>query len=112
MSQVPQVARAVPIVAAADRVPVSRRVHALSAVVGGVPQILRPEEWLIRLVDEHRVMGYCSAIVIQVVRTLGIGVVCCAVNRQVSMMKNRELVLVQVLVFRKIGTGGEFNPCR
>src|SRR5260370_40839992 len=58
--QVPQVARAVPVITAANRVPVARGVRALPAVVGSRPKILRPEEWLARLVDEPLVVGKCT----------------------------------------------------
>src|SRR6266498_1621509 len=102
----------VPVVSAANRIPIARRVHALPAVVGRRPKILRPEKWLVRLVNEHRVVRNRPAIVVQIIRTLGLGGGGCAVDYQISMMKNRELILIQVLMFREIGTGGELNPGR
>src|SRR5690242_19340114 len=52
----PQVARPVEVFAAADRVPVARRIHALAAVICRRPKILGPKKLLAWLVNEHRVV--------------------------------------------------------
>ena len=43
-------------------------------------------------------------------RTLGFGVVGAAVNRQIPVVKNSELILVEMLMLGQIRTTVEFNP--
>src|SRR5213593_4744184 len=52
-SGVPQITGPFEIFAAADSVPIARRVHALSPVVGSGPEILSPEEFFPRLINQH-----------------------------------------------------------
>ena len=109
---VPQVARPLPVLEAADGVPEARRVHALAAVVRRVPPVLAPEEALAGLEDEHRVVGDRAAVVVEVVRALGVGVVGAAVDREVALAVDREAPGVEVVVLREVGAAGELDPGR
>src|SRR3954447_18330869 len=108
--QVPQVACSLPVLDTANSVPVTRGVHALAAIVSCRPELFRPEELLARLIDQHRVVSNAAAIVIQIVRTFGFRVIGRTIYRQISLMKNRELVLVQMLVLGEIRAGSKFDP--
>ena len=109
---VPQVARAAEVLAAAHGVPVARRVHALAAVVGRRQQVLAPEERLAGLVDEHRVVGHGAAVVVEVVRALGVGVVHPAVDGEVALVVDDEVPLIEVVVLGEIRARVELDPRR
>src|SRR6266568_5902212 len=109
-AQIPQVASMLPVCWAPNRVPKARGVHSLTAVVSCWQQILRPEEFFSRIVNQHRIVSYGAAIIIEVVRALAICVISATVDRQVTLMVDRDLVLIEVLVFGQIRTTIEFDP--
>ena len=89
--EIPEFPRTVPIVAVVDGVPVTGGVHPLSAVIGRRQQIVGPEEFLGRIVYQHRVVSDGAAIVIQIMRTLDFGVVGSAVDgRECGRMHRRR----------------------
>ena len=109
---VPQVAGAVPIRFAANSVPVARGIHALAAIVGGGHQIVGPEEVFRRIVDQHRIVRDGAPVVVEIVRTLSVGVVGAAVDRQISAVVDGEMVLVEMLMFGEVGAAVELDPGR
>src|ERR1051326_2957809 len=97
----PQVARALEVFAAADRVPVTRRIHALATVVRGGPKVLSPEKLLALLVHEHRVVRDGAAVVVQIVRAFRVGVVSAALRCQVTFVVDDEMILIEMAVLRE-----------
>src|SRR5215468_10390800 len=100
-AKIPQVTGTLPVAAAPDGVPIPRGIHALPAVVGCGYQVVGPEELFLRIVNKNGVMRYRPSIVVQVMRTLGVGVVRPAIDRQVSPVVDRELILVEMLMLRE-----------
>src|SRR5258706_14783602 len=68
MSGGPQVTRAFKIFTTANRIPITRRVHALPAVVGSGPKIFGPEEFFSRLINQHRVVSDGTAGIVKEVQ--------------------------------------------
>ena len=91
-------------------IPIARGIHALSAVVGRRQNIVCPEELLRRIVDQHGIVRHGAAIVIQIMRTLGLGVVGAAVDCEITVVVNGELVLVEMLMLGEIRTAIELDP--
>src|ERR1044072_177483 len=108
----PQVTCSFKIFPAPHRVPVARRIHALAAVISSRPQILGAENLLARLINKHRVMRDRSPVVVQIVRTLRIGVVSATLSCQIALVINDEMVLVEMIVLCEIRTGVELYPRR
>src|SRR6185369_3012306 len=108
----PQVTRALKVFPASNRVPVARRIHSLAAVVRRGPEILGPEKLLAGLVNKHRVVRNRAPVIVEIMRTLGVRVVCAALSCQVAFVVDDEMVLVQVIVFTEIRTGVELDPRR
>src|SRR6185503_17568249 len=103
-------ARALKIFATSDRVPITRRIHSLAAVVCRRPKVLGPEKLFTGLVNEHRVVRDRAAVVVQIVRTLGVRVVSAALSREISFVVDDEMVLVQVIVFSEVRARVELDP--
>ena len=110
--QVPEVARTLEVLAAADGVPVARGVHALAAVVRRRQEVLAPEERLARLVDEHRVVGDGAPVVVEVVRALRVRVVHPAVDGQIALVVDDEVALVEVVMLGEVRSRVELDPGR
>src|SRR5439155_24580091 len=111
-SGVTEIAGALEIFPTADGVPVARGVHALPPVVGRGPEVLGPEELFPWLVNQHRVMRDGAAVVVQIMRTFGVGVVGPTLGGEIAFVVNDEVVLIQVIVFGQVGTRIEFYPGR
>src|SRR6185503_10699854 len=112
ISGVPQITSAFEIFTTANRIPITRRVHALPAVVGSGPKIFGPEELFSRLINQHRVVSDGAAVVVQVVRTFSVGVVGATFGSQIAFVIDGEMVLIKVVVFSEIRTRIELNPGR
>src|SRR5579872_5299421 len=57
-------------------------------------------------------MSHRAAVVIQIVRTFGVGVIRTAVDGKISAVVNRELILIEVLVLGEIWPAIELDPGR
>src|SRR6266508_753707 len=112
MSGIPEVTRALEIFAAADSVPIARRVHALPPVVSSGPEVLGPEEFFPRLIHQHRVVSDSAPVVVQVVRTLSVSVVGATFGGEITFVVNQEMVLIKVVVLSEVWTRIELNPGR
>ena len=55
-------------------------------------------------------MGNGPPVVVEVMGALGVGVVSAGVQRQVALVEDRELVRVEVVVFREVGPARELDP--
>ena len=110
--EVPNITGSIEVFGTSNSIPVAGGIHPLPAIVGSGQNIVRPEELFCGIVDQDGIVRHSSTVVIQVVRALRVGVVRTAIDRQVTAVINRELVLVEVLVFGEIWTAVELNPGR
>src|SRR3954452_20008192 len=109
-AQIPQIASPLEILRAADTVPKAGGVHTLPAIVCRRQEILRPKEFFRRIVDQYRIMSDRAPVVVEIVRALAIGVISPAVDCQITAVIDRDLVLIEMLMFRQVRPAVEFNP--
>ena len=79
-TKVPEIACAIPILAAADSIPKTSGVHALASVICGGQDIFRPKELFGRVKDQDGIVCHRAPVVIQVMRTLGIRIIGAAID--------------------------------
>src|SRR2546422_11091870 len=110
MSGIPEVTRALEIFAAADGVPIARGVHTLAPVVGSGPEVLGPEEFFPRLINQHRVVSDGAAVIVQVVRTFSVSVVGATFGGEITFLVNEEMGLIKVIMLSEGWTRIELDP--
>ena len=111
-AKIPQIASMLEIFRAADRVPEAGGVHALPAVVGCRQKILRPEEFFRWIINQYGIVSDGAPVIVEIVWALAVGVVSPAVDRQITAVIDRDLVLIEMLVFGQVRPAIEFNPGR
>src|SRR5258705_1234144 len=112
MSGGPQVTRAFKFCTTANRIPITRRVHALPAGVGSGLKIFGPEGFFSRLINQHRVVSDGAAVVVQVVRAFSVGVVGATFGSQIALVVDGEMILIKVVVLGEVRTRIKLNPGR
>src|SRR5438477_7759464 len=102
--------RPIPVLVAAYGVPKPCGIHPLASVIRGRKHIFGPKEFFGRIEDQNGIVRHGAPVIIQIVWTLGIGVISAAVDGQVSLVINRELILIEMLMFGEVWSAIEFNP--
>src|SRR5207245_1881842 len=69
-----------------------------------------PEEPFGWIVDEHGIVGDSAPVIVQIMRALRVVVICAAIDGQVALVIDRELILIEMLMFREIWTAIELDP--
>src|SRR2546427_3284226 len=92
-SEIPEFACAIPIFDAAHGIPETSGIHALSAIIGGVHEVVRPEESLVRVINQNGIVRHGATVIVQVMRAFGIRIVGAAIDSQMSAVINRKVVL-------------------
>ena len=79
-ADVPEIMRAIPILSTAHRIPKARGIHPLASIIRGGQHIFRPKEFFGRIKYQDGIVRHRAAVIIQIVRTLGIGVISAAID--------------------------------
>ena len=79
-ADVPEIMRAIPILSTAHRIPKARGIHPLASIIRGGQHIFRPKEFFGRIKYQDGIVRHGTAVIVQIVRTLGIGVIGTAVD--------------------------------
>src|SRR5436190_23817633 len=102
----------IPVLAAAYGVPKPRGIHPLASVIRGGKHIFGPKEFFGRIEDQDGIVRHGAPVIIQIMRTLGVGVIRTAVDGQVSLVVDRKLILIEMLMLGEIRSAVEFDPSR
>ena len=92
-SQIPEVASAIPIFDAAHGIPETSGIHPLSSIIGGIYDIVRPEESLVRVINQNGIVRHGATVIVQIMRAFGIRIIGAAIDSQISAVINRKVVL-------------------
>ena len=65
-----------------------------------------------RIVNQYGIVSDCAPVIVEIVRALAVGVVSPTVNCQIAAVIDRDLVLVEMLMFGQVRPAVEFNPGR
>ena len=69
-----------------------------------------PEELFRRIVNQYGIVSDRAPVVVEIVRALAVGVVSPTVNGQIATVIDRDLVLIEVLMFGEVWAAVEFDP--